>query len=686
MPDSPQFPEPPQPPEAPEADDAVSGCAEGDSADTQPALLDDLAPAPAPAMPAGTAARDPVATVLLDSAVPHLDRLFDYTVPEELDAAVRPGCRVRVLFSGREIPGYVIDRVSAPGTRSRLSPLRKVVSAVSVLSPEILSLAQQVAARGAGVTSDVLRAAVPTRAARVEKEFEGLDVPTVELRPEEPGPRQAHLALKSYGEHGWVAMVVDRVSACLQHGGDAVVVVPDGRDVEAVEHELVQRLGQEAVARLSADMGPTPRYRSFLRLRYGLAQVAVGTRSAIFAPVVRPRLILILDDDDPSHEEPRAPYQHVRETALLRTVASGAELVLLSTARSLEVQRLVERGWLQDHAPERSLRRAASPLVTATADSHQTQQHGAAGRARLPSAAYRQARQGLERGPVLIQVGRAGFVPAVVCERCRSHQRCPQCAGPLALPPHHVQSRTLRCRWCGLHQRDHRCAVCGHAAFRAGSRGADRTAQELGRAFPSVPVISSTRDHAVSEVSDRPALVVSTPGVEPVASGGYAAALLLDGDTQLMREGLDVPRTVLARWFRAASLVRSHQEQGVVVVTAADEELTGALVRWDPVGYAHRELYRRLELGLPPARRMLSLTAEQTEAEAFVAEADLPEHLGWIGPSITEDGAHRYLLFFGYADGAAVSEEMLRVRRTFSAHRGVRGVRIRVDDAQALQM
>lgn len=79
MPDSPQFPEPPQPPqpsEAPEADDAVS---DGDSAETQPALLDDLAPAPAPAMPAGTAARDPVATVLLDSAVPHLDRLFDYT-------------------------------------------------------------------------------------------------------------------------------------------------------------------------------------------------------------------------------------------------------------------------------------------------------------------------------------------------------------------------------------------------------------------------------------------------------------------------------------------------------------------------------------------------------------------------------------------------------------------------------
>lgn len=658
----------------------------GDEGSAQPALLDDLAPAPTPALPSGTADHAPIAQVLLDSPVPHLDRLFDYTVPAELDRAVVPGCRVRVLFSGREVPGYVVGRTDAARTRARLSPLRKVVSAVSVLSPEILALAQQVAARGAGVTSDVLRAAVPTRAARVEKEFEDLQPPEPELHPDQPGPRQAQLALKSYGEHGWAALVVEQVAACAADGGDALVVVPDARDAEAAEQGLTRRLGADVVARLSADMGPTPRYRSFLRLRYGQAQVAVGTRSAIFAPVVRPRLIVVLDDDDRSHDEPRAPYHHVRETALLRTVATGAQLVMLSTSRSLEVQRLVERGWLEDCAPARAVRRAAAPLVTAAADSHQQEREGAAVHARLPGTAYRTARQGLERGPVLVQVGRAGFVPAVLCERCRSRQICLECGGPLALPAHHSQSRTLRCRWCGLHRRDHHCATCGHSGFRAASRGADRTAQELGRAFPSVPIISSTRDHAVAEVPDRPALVVSTPGVEPVAPGGYAAALLLDGDSQLMREGLDVPRGVLARWFRAASLVRPHQEQGEVVVAAEDEELTGALVRWDPVGYARRELHRRLELGLPPARRMLSLTAEAADAEAFLAACRLPSHLHWIGPAPTEDGAHRYLLFFGYADGAAVSEELIRVRRTASAQHGARGVRIRVDDTDALQI
>ena len=156
-----------------------------------------------------------------------------------------------------------------------------------------------------------------------------------------------------------------------------------------------------------------------------------------------------------------------------------------------------------------------------------------------------------------------------------------------------------------------------------------------------------------------------------------------------MREGLDVPRQVLMRWFRAASLVRPHSSEpsrsGRVVVTAEAEELTAVLVRWDPVAYARRELYRRLELGLPPATRMVSLSGEQAEAEAFIRRVRLPEGLHWIGPSPLEDGRHRYLLFFGYAQAGAFIAELRRLRRTQSAQQSSPGVRIIVDDLSALQ-
>ncbi|GAA1148601.1 primosomal protein N' [Nesterenkonia lutea] len=657
----------------------------------QPALLDSLAPAPAPALPAGAAADLPVAEVLLESAVPHLDRPFDYVVPIDLAEKVVPGCRVKLRFSGREMTGYVLRRKQEPATTSRLSLITKLVTALPVLAEDILELAQQVAERGAGVTADVLRAAIPPRAARVEKDYAGLRAPSPVLEAGDARPRVAALALKSFGELSWTGQVLERVQECLRGQGDAVIVVPDQRDVDSLMEVLTAQLGSGVAVQLTAEMGPSARYRAFLQLRFGQARVAVGTRSAIFAPVARLRLLVIFEDFESTHAEPRAPYHHVREVALLRTVQTGAELVMLSTSRSLEVQRLVERGWLTETAPARDQRRAAAPRMIATADSYQQEREPAFRQARLPAAAYQAARDGLQHGPVLVQVARSGFIPAVQCERCRTRQQCPQCHGPLSLPAHHGQSRTLKCRWCGLHYRNHRCAECGSTTFRAGTRGADRTAQELGRAFPNTPVISSTSDHAIAQVGEDPALVVSTPGVEPVARTGYAAALLLDGDTQLSREGLDVPRQVLSRWFRAATLVRSHREdQGTVVITAEAEELTSAMVRWDPVSYARRELYNRLELGLPPAQRMLSLTGDPAEVEAFLAQVQLPEGRSWIGPSALEDGRHRYLLFFGYAEARAVVTEIRRIRRTHSAAppgaaRGGRGLRIAMDDVLSLQ-
>lgn len=657
----------------------------------QPALLDSLAPPPTPQLPAGAAKELPVAEVLLESAVPHLDRPFDYVVPIDLADKIVPGCRVKLRFSGREMTGYVLRRKQEPSTTSRLSLITKLVTALPVLAQDILELSGQVAERGAGVTADVLRAAIPPRAARVEKDFAGLLAPDPTLDAENPRPRSAALALKSFGELSWTAQILDRVRLCLQGDGEAVIVVPDQRDVDSLLEVLVKDLGSGVAVQLTAEMGPSARYHAFLQLRFGQARVAVGTRSAIFAPVPRLRLLMVFEDAEQTHSEPRAPYHHVREVALLRTVQTGAELVLLSTSRSLEVQRLVERGWLTEVAPGREERRAAAPRMIATADSYQQEREPAFRQARLPAAAYKAARDGLEHGPVLVQVARSGFIPAVLCERCRSRQQCPQCHGPLSLPAHHGQSRTLKCRWCGLHHRDHRCDECGSTTFRAGSRGADRTAQELGRAFPNIPVISSTSDHPIRTVGEDAALVVSTPGVEPVAEAGYAAALLLDGDTQLSREGLDVPRQVLSRWFRASSLVRPHQPQGgTVVITADAEELTAALVRWDPVSYARRELYNRLELGLPPAQRMLSLTGDPAEADAFIAQVQLPQGRRWIGPSVLEEGRHRYLLFFGYAEATAVITEIRRIRRTHSAAppgavRSGRGLRIALDDILSLQ-
>ncbi len=113
-----------------------------------------------------------------------------------------------------------------------------------------------------------------------------------------------------------------------------------------------------------------------------------------------------------------------------------------------------------------------------------------------------------------------------------------------------------------------------------------------------MPVRTSGREQVLDTVPGTPALVVSTPGAEPVADGGYAAALLLDGWAMLGRPDLRAGEEALRRWIVAAALVRGQEADGTVVIVAeATAQPVQALVRWDPVGYAVRERAERAELG-----------------------------------------------------------------------------------------
>lgn len=668
-----------------------------------------------------------MARVLIDSSVPHLDREFDYAVPFELDDAAQAGSRVTVRFNGRDVTGWLTERVAESATEVELTRLRAVLTAIPPLSLEVLELARAVAARQAGVVADVLRAAVPPRVAGVEREVlaePDADHPVSEHRdaPAETGtgfelPEDSALwqidgagalldawrtgqdpagavALPSRVGPWNEARVMAEVAAAVAAAGRGVIlVVPDQRDLDRLSTQLEATVGAAGFARLTAEDGQSARYRSHLRLLRGQVRIAVGTRSAIWAPVPDLALTVVLDDGDDTYAEPRAPYFHVRDVALLRRSLSGGGLLFLGAGRSVAVQRLVDAGWVAELSVARARRRQVGALVIATADSWESARDPYARRARLPHTAWATARSALtshDAGPVLISVARAGFIPAVLCQTCRTPARCVHCAGPLAFADAQAAARgELTCRWCRQRERDYRCPECAGRTVRAAARGVDRTAEELGRAFPQVPVYASSAAHMLGTVPAGPAIVVATPGAEPVVAGGYAAALLLDGDTQLQHEGLDVGVRVLSRWFAAAGLVRGAEQGGRVVVTAEEAAAVGALTRGDPQGYARAELEQRRVLHLPPAGRWAEVTGPAAAVreyldlveEARQEVADTAPALPWIGPTpLPQDEAqHRALVMFPYAAGDAVVRLLRLARSAASARRDTAPVRVRVD-------
>jgi primosomal protein N' (replication factor Y) (superfamily II helicase) len=623
---------------------------------------------------------EPIARVLPMLPVPHLDRDFDYLVAAEQSDDAQPGVRVRIRFRGRLVDGFILERRTDTDHVGKLAWLDRVVSAEVVLIPEIRRLVDAVAARYAGTRADVLRLAVPPRHAKVERET--LTPPTL---PEVSAVDRA--GWEAYGRGGqfltalaesraaravwqvlpgelWADRFAEAAAQTVRAGRGVLAVVPDQRDVDALCRAATILLDESTVVALSAGLGPAARYRRWLAALRGRARLVIGTRSAVFAPVNYLGLVMVWDDGDDTLAEPRAPYPHAREVGMLRAHQLRCAALIGGYARTAEAHALVRSGWAHDIVAARPLVRARTPRVVALDDSGYDQERDPAARtARLPSVALRAARSALEAGaPVLVQVPRRGYVPSLACRCCRAIARCRHCTGPLSLDDRDGSGPV--CRWCGRADSALRCARCGSDAVRAVVVGARRTAEELGRAFPGITVITSAGDMVVPEVAGRPALVVATPGAEPRASDGYGAALLLDSWALLGRQDLRAAENTLRRWMAAAALVRPRGEGGaggvVTVVAESSVPTVQSLIRWDPIGHAEAELAARAEVALPPSVHMAAVDGAAEAVTVLLDEVRLPDGAESLGPVALPPGARRPP---GTPAGVPVIRMLVRVRR-----------------------
>jgi primosomal protein N' (replication factor Y) len=669
----------------------------------------------------------PVARVLVDVPLAHLDRPFDYLVPERLAESAVPGCRVRVRFAGQLVSGYLLDRVAVSEHQGRLAALERVVSPEPVLTPEIAALAREVADRYAGTMADVLRLAIPPRHAGAETAArtrapsatngDAPDAPLAQgapgaaaegapgaagapplVRPE-PGPwaryqqGAAFLAALADGRapravwtalpgRDWPEEIARAAGTAAATGRGSLIVVPDARDLGLVDAALARTLGPGRHVSLAAGLGPAERYRRWLAVARGEIRVVAGTRAAMFAPVTGLGLVVVWDDGDDLHAEPRAPYPHAREVLALRAHRARAAALIGGFARTAEATSLVASGWARAVTAPRDVVRRFAPDVRATGDDAELARDEAARTARIPGLALRAARAALDRGPVLVQVPRRGYLTAVACERCRAAARCVTCGGPLAVA---ASGAPAGCRWCGRSDAEWRCPACGHGRLRAVVAGSRRTAEELARAFPGAPVIVSAGAATIDSVPPRPALVVATPGAEPQVDGGYAAAVLLDGWVLLGRPSLAAAQEALRRWLNAAALTAPGSAGGTVILVAeAALPVAQALIRWDPVTHAERELAEREALGFPPAVRMAAVTGSAGAVAGFLADTVLPAEAEVIGTVPAGPDKVRALIRIPRPGALALAAALRQAQATRTARKDTGQVRVQLDPAELI--
>ena len=569
------------------------------------------------------AVRLPVARVWVDSGVFHLDTPFDYWVPERLSEVALAGVRVQVEFGSSVQEGLILERLESAPSIGTLKYLLSVLSVHAVATRETIELFRLASRRWAGAPFDIIRSAIPPRVALVDKEiFSEIEKRRVNL-PAYVVPQaliapavRAFWALPSSQPVSQIlaALVVARVEF-----GQVLVIAPDERNLLCLERDLLDLVSVDRIARLDGHSSRSDRYRNFLRVTKGVADIAIGLRGAIFTPLSERATVIVLEESSELLYEPRAPGWNVRDIAVMRAMQSQTNLIFAGFSPSLEAGRLIDTGWLSLVSSSQRRTVIAAPQVQGEL---------------LPSKAFDVVRKAIKEGPILFLVPRKGYGNAVLCKKCRNIATC-TCGGRLQQS---AAGQVPQCVLCLTYFPLWKCNWCQGSEIYIASRGIDRFIEEIGRSFPNVAIINSSGEHIVDSFPRHAALVVATPGSEPDVEGGYAAVMLLEGMRFFGHSDLRSGERAREQFFHAASLVSS---QGIIFLAMdVSHPIVNALTRWNPAPMVRKEMQEREEVGLPPYYRFITIELDSNEASSLKAGLLRSQSEGRISELMRINGPH----------------------------------------------
>jgi len=571
--------------------------------------------------PAGPSASDlPVALVWVDTAIPTLMDPFSYLIPEKISSQISIGSRVQVPFKDKHLEGIVIDRTALTSDSRDLKSIYKLLGEYPVASAETIELISLTASFWGGSPYDVIRSAIPPRVASAEK---GLSLAERPSSPKSEAVATFHLLPPRLDPiSALCSLVLSRKSS-----GVKLIIVPTARDLLRLAASLAEQ--DIDFTSLDSNLPRADRYRNFLSASLGAANVVIGMRGAIFAPIPELSEIYLHQENSEHYYERRSPYWNTREVAWIRSKLSNLELHFTGYVPSLDVAIDIDKKEISYQA----LREKISVVAQASSNGEL-----------IPSKIYQQVRKAIATGPVLFLVPAKGYATAISCAKCRNIAIC-DCGGKLSKSS--AKSEPT-CVLCSKRYQNWKCGWCGEARVFLAGRGIERFAEEIGRSFPNQVVIQSTASDPRDSVSSDLALVISTPGVEPIAESGYAAVIVLQVDRFLSSSASNGVERAYSNFFAAGALI---SDSGVIALVSDDgSPITSALTTWNPATISKREIEQRISLRLPPisgAVLVLSDSAElvrlKSALESAKEESRAPKSLRVYGPKAGE-GAKLTLL------------------------------------------
>ncbi len=498
------------------------------------------------------------ANVLIDHEIAHLDQPFTYGLPEDLKSEVEIGSRVLVPFKSEEREGIVLEILENQPSTSK--PIIRVLNRYAY-SQSALKLATEVASRYASSIVKILRYIPEAYEREYSKKYDG-----------------GKLGVSRTFEHVSSLTKTRLVEQLSTESETTLILLPTEREAEELFTQLSERFQERCVKAFARSKRPKT---------FPTSAITIGTRAAIFWQIPDLSSIVVFNENSEHYWSDRSPFWNVRDVALIRSRLENIDLHFYSGFASMEIYRLLDLGYLN--------------LVKSS-------RRGFLQRRRVrskPDSYHQSIREGLKTGVVLVQVATKDYSTLVICKNCRCRPTC-ECGFQLKM----LNKTDFSCSACGLSTSEWKCTECGNKEKLLLSRGAQRIEEELGKAFPAIPIYMSTANKAIEEAPNT-GIVIATPGMEP-RNKKYSALILLDGELQLNRPTMRAEERLLDNWFSLLQFVRD--DASIFVDLSYSNRVTQALNTDNPMRVAKALLLERRRVKLPPWHRIVRIQGEDLGA------------------------------------------------------------------------
>lgn len=441
--------------------------------------------------------------------------------------------------------------------------------------------------------------------------------------------RHHRILLHGVTGSGKTEVYLQAIDETLKQNRQAIVLVPEISLTPQMVARFKGRFGPR-VAVLHSGLSGGERFDEWRKIRSGEVQLAIGARSAIFAPFSNLGLIVIDEEHESSYKQEDQPKYHAREVAFRRGMAHRAVVVLGTATPAVETIYRAERGELERVVLSQRVEGRPLPRIDVV-DMRQELREG------NRSIFSRRLQQALEacvsRGEqAVLFLNRRGFSTFVLCRACGKVMECPHCDISLTF---HRTNRTMRCHYCGHAEAvPDTCPACGSAHIRYFGTGTQRVEEEIVRLFPGMRVIRMDVDTTNRKGAHE----------ELLRRFGEGKADILLG-TQMIAKGLDFPRVTLVGVIAADTMLhlpdfraaeRTFQLLTQVSGRAGRHELAGQVViqtyspkhysidqaaRNDTESFYRRELQNRKQHQYPPFCQMFTLLFSHPDRQRVMQAA-----------------------------------------------------------------